>query len=420
MRKLLLILALVFGCAASAWAQAPSVPVKAYPGTAPTAGDPCGWIDVRVYEGRIFRCVASAVVEAVAPLDSEGGVVSSCVAAGSECFWFPTLETAAGACTTVPWMGYITGTGWRACDAEDSTVKDIFTAGGSITVREIDTVPTVSNTTIIQFDETDGFVVTDNTGGVAEVEIGSLPLKNLTDNDATSGQCLLSGGAGGNPAYGTCPGDVATDAIWDAAGDLAVGSGADTAARLAKGTTGQVLQSGASTLAWADSVDVDHTTTSPATGSTMYYNTTDTEYEVLAAGTSGQFLRAKGAAAPAWETITETFCYTMYNAAGLVDTYDVPSVWSAPVAVTVTAVWCEADVATDITIQFQKDDAGNTAALAAAPIENGGLQCGTTRTDGTVVATGAENLGDGDTVDFEIVAETSATRVTACFEYTRD
>lgn len=35
--------------------------------------------------------------------------------------------------------------------------------------------------------------------------------------------------------------DVATDAIWDAAGDLAVGSGANAAARLAKGTDGQVL-----------------------------------------------------------------------------------------------------------------------------------------------------------------------------------
>jgi hypothetical protein len=42
---------------------------------------------------------------------------------------------------------------------------------------------------------------------------------------------------------------VATDAIWDAAGDLAVGSGADTAARLAKGAAGTVPTYGASTLA---------------------------------------------------------------------------------------------------------------------------------------------------------------------------
>jgi hypothetical protein len=48
-------------------------------------------------------------------------------------------------------------------------------------------------------------------------------------------------------------GDVATDAIWDAAGDLAVGSGANTAARLAIGTALQVLRvnSGATALEWA-------------------------------------------------------------------------------------------------------------------------------------------------------------------------
>ena len=36
-------------------------------------------------------------------------------------------------------------------------------------------------------------------------------------------------------------GDVATDTIWDAKGDLAVGTGANTAARLAVGTNGYVL-----------------------------------------------------------------------------------------------------------------------------------------------------------------------------------
>lgn len=50
-------------------------------------------------------------------------------------------------------------------------------------------------------------------------------------------------------------GSVATDTIWDAAGDLALGSAADTAAKLSKGTPGQVLLPNATTLAWAgDSV----------------------------------------------------------------------------------------------------------------------------------------------------------------------
>jgi hypothetical protein len=46
-------------------------------------------------------------------------------------------------------------------------------------------------------------------------------------------------------------GDVSTDAIWDAAGDLAVGTGPDTAGRLAIGTEGQVLTVVATTLSWA-------------------------------------------------------------------------------------------------------------------------------------------------------------------------
>ncbi len=48
-------------------------------------------------------------------------------------------------------------------------------------------------------------------------------------------------------------GSVATDAIWDAAGDLAVGSGANTAAKLTKGSDGQVLTVDPAThlLVWA-------------------------------------------------------------------------------------------------------------------------------------------------------------------------
>lgn len=74
------------------------------------------------------------------------------------------------------------------------------------------------------------------------------------DTDATSGQRLYAcqatntwalqgdGGGGG--------GSVATDTIWDAAGDLAVGSGADTAARLAKGNNGDVLTISGGNVVW--------------------------------------------------------------------------------------------------------------------------------------------------------------------------
>lgn len=45
-------------------------------------------------------------------------------------------------------------------------------------------------------------------------------------------------------------GAVATDTIWDAAGDIVVGTGADTAAKLAAGTNGRVLELVGGTPAW--------------------------------------------------------------------------------------------------------------------------------------------------------------------------
>lgn len=73
-----------------------------------------------------------------------------------------------------------------------------------------------------------------------------------TDGDAS--QVLTTDGAG-VLSWSTVggSGSVATDAIWDAAGDLAVGSGANTASRLPIGTALQVLRvnSGATALEWA-------------------------------------------------------------------------------------------------------------------------------------------------------------------------
>jgi len=65
--------------------------------------------------------------------------------------------------------------------------------------------------------------------------------KLYVNNDGATGWTAISGGGGG---------DVATDVIWDADGDLAVGSGADTAIRLARGSAGSVLQPSGTTLAW--------------------------------------------------------------------------------------------------------------------------------------------------------------------------
>lgn len=65
----------------------------------------------------------------------------------------------------------------------------------------------------------------------------------MYSKDDAGTETLMSGGAGG--------GSVATDAIWDAAGDLAVGSGANAAARLAIGATnGMGLARVSGAVAW--------------------------------------------------------------------------------------------------------------------------------------------------------------------------
>jgi hypothetical protein len=69
---------------------------------------------------------------------------------------------------------------------------------------------------------------------------------------STAGGVLITGGGGG--------GDVATDTIWNAKGDLAVGTGSDTAQRLAVGTNDQFLvaASGQTTgLQWRGITETD-------------------------------------------------------------------------------------------------------------------------------------------------------------------
>lgn len=65
------------------------------------------------------------------------------------------------------------------------------------------------------------------------------------------GALHLRDSAGTVTDIGGSAGSVATDAIWDASGDLVQGTGANTAAKLTKGATGTVPTAGASSLAYA-------------------------------------------------------------------------------------------------------------------------------------------------------------------------
>jgi hypothetical protein len=111
----------------------------------------------------------------------------------------------------------------------------------------------------------------------------------------TSGQLLTSQGPGTPPIWQTFvggSGNVATDVIWDAAGDLAIGTGADTAVRLAIGGPNTVLTSNGTTATWAvpgaasTNIDVQRNDTSIGTTfntldfDTSYVLTVDSATEV--------------------------------------------------------------------------------------------------------------------------------------------
>ena len=72
----------------------------------------------------------------------------------------------------------------------------------------------------------------------------------LPTQTSNTGKVLTSNGSQGSETWETpsAGGDMSTDAIWDAKGDLAVGTGADTATRLAAGTDAYVLTSNSATL----------------------------------------------------------------------------------------------------------------------------------------------------------------------------
>ena len=74
---------------------------------------------------------------------------------------------------------------------------------------------------------------------------GTVATARLASTGTASATTFLRG----DQSWST-PTTIANDALWDAAGDLAVGSGADTAAKLSKGTRTQALVVGASTLEW--------------------------------------------------------------------------------------------------------------------------------------------------------------------------
>lgn len=109
----------------------------------------------------------------------------------------------------------------------------------------------------------------------------------LTGTDNADGSITIDGAAAGS---------VATDALWDAKGDLAVGSGSNAADNLAVGSNGQVLvaDSGETLgLAWADvdtvpgNSDWDATVTKGSDESVSSNTTIQNDDELFFTATSG-------------------------------------------------------------------------------------------------------------------------------------
>jgi hypothetical protein len=62
-------------------------------------------------------------------------------------------------------------------------------AGGTITVREVDTVPTVASVSTIEFDQADGFVVSTPGAGIARLDLSAIPDAALAANYSGVGTC---------------------------------------------------------------------------------------------------------------------------------------------------------------------------------------------------------------------------------------
>lgn len=121
----------------------------------------------------------------------------------------------------------------------------------SVTHSFVSTVPDGADASLVQpGDWNAGHDFTLDASDVVVVPVGTITAVDVQAAIEQLDSKVVTGG-------GT--GDVSADTIWDAKGDLAVGTGADTAIGLGVGTDGQVLvaDSGeASGLRWADLIGI--------------------------------------------------------------------------------------------------------------------------------------------------------------------
>lgn len=134
---------------------------------------------------------------------------------------------------------------------------------------------------------------------------------------------VVAVGAYGPGGDGGGGGDVATDAIWDAKGDLAAGTGANTAAKVTVGSNGDVLTADsaeATGVKWAAPAASGAPT--DATYVTLTSNGTLTNERTLTAGT-GITLTDGGAGSTVTAAVNSRETLTTVAATGATETLDV-------------------------------------------------------------------------------------------------
>lgn len=198
-------------------------------------------------------------------------------------------------------------------------------------------------------------------------------------------------------------GSVATDPIWDAAGDLAVGTGANTAARVAIGASGTYLQSNGTTAAWAVGtgrlIGVQRIT---ATGAYTYTPTAGTASVVVelqgggggggavAAGSSSQTRIACGGAGGGWlrKRLTSAFSGAtgVVGAGGAGGASGADNVGTAGADTTFIST-------TPTTYTAAGGEATRNGVVAGANTQLGGLNYGGTTTNGDDDVPGGNSVG---------------------------
>jgi hypothetical protein len=149
---------------------------------------------------------------------------------------------------------------------------------------------------------------------------GSLSAADKTklDSVATGAQpgiveSLTTTGTGASTLIGTVlnvptPTTVSNDLVWDAQGDLVIGSGPDAAIRLGVGSGGAFLRSTGTNVEWSTATYPN----SAATGDIIYASSLN-NFDILTPGTSGHVLTSNGVgAAPSYQALSTNTGKTIY------------------------------------------------------------------------------------------------------------